>query len=349
MMPEQVKRRQLLTAGVGMAVLGALPAGYAIRTAMAAETKIRMTTGLRAAVQSMAWIATEAGLFRKHGLDVTFPKLEVGGPEAAAGMLRGDWEFCQTGTLPIAEGVLNGADPVILLRNTDAHAGQFVMTRREFASLEQLAGKRVGVLTDAYSGQTGVNTRRTVEKAGATATYVGLGTFDKIYAALAAGEVDAGAIPINLRFIGERQYGWRAFATDSLAAPSVFATTRKMIASNRDVVMHAVRGMIEAIHMFKTRPDVAIPLLQRFLNMSDRQAAEDLHKFYVPLFPAAPRPALAAGMQDVRDALSKKYPAAQNLQEPDIADSSFIEELEQNRFIRNLYSGTDGLEKPGFG
>jgi ABC-type nitrate/sulfonate/bicarbonate transport system substrate-binding protein len=213
------------------------------------------------------------------------------------------------------------------------------MTRRELATLGHLAGKRVGVLTDAYSGQVGVTTRLMLEKAGVTATYVGLGTFEKIYAALAAGEIDAGALPIHLRFTGERQHGWNTFerAVTGFDIPSVFATTRKLIASNRDLVMRVVRGYVETIHAFKTQPDVVVPLLQRFLNISDRKAAEDLHKFYVPLFPQAPRLS-SSGIQGVRDVFSKRYPAAQKLQESDISDSSFIDELEQSGFIQRLYA-----------
>lgn len=95
------------------------------------------------------------------------------------------------------------------------------------------------MLTDAYSEPTGVNTRHTLEKAGITATYVRLGTYQKIY---------------------------------------------------------------------------------------------------VPLFPPAPRPSLSEGMQDVRDGFSRKYPAAQKLQKPDIAYSSFIDELEQSGFVQRLYA-----------
>lgn len=338
-MPIQRMRRRFITAGAGVAALSALSRSIAVRSATAADPKVRMSTGLRAAVQSIAWIGGESGVFNKHGLDVSFPRLEVGGPEAVAGMMRGDWEFCQTGTLPVVESVLNGGDAVVLLRNAAQHVGLFVMSRREFATLGQLAGKRVGVLTDAYSGQTGVNTRRTLEKAGVSATYVGLGTYQKIYAALAAGEIEAGAVPVDLRFSGEQQHGWHAFETASLGVPSVFATTRKMIAANRDLVMRAVRGMVATIHVFKTQPEVAVPLLQRFLDMPERKAAQDLHKFYTPLFPSVPRPLLAEGMQGVRDGFAKKYPAAQSLQESDVADPSFIDELEQRGFIQRLYAG----------
>jgi ABC-type nitrate/sulfonate/bicarbonate transport system substrate-binding protein len=75
-MPRQMTRRRLITAGVGVAALGALAGGIAVRSAMAADTKVRMSTGLRATQQSMSWIANEAGIFRKHGLDVSFPKLD---------------------------------------------------------------------------------------------------------------------------------------------------------------------------------------------------------------------------------------------------------------------------------
>jgi ABC-type nitrate/sulfonate/bicarbonate transport system substrate-binding protein len=327
---------------MGITVLGGFPGGTYVNCAIAADVDVRMTTGLRAASQCMSWLASESGMFRKNGLAVSFPKLEVGGPEAAIGMTRGDWDFCQTGTLPIAEGVLNGRDPVILLRNAAPHVGLFVMTRREITSLDQLAGKRVGVLTDAFSGQTGVNTRRTLEKAGVTATYPGLGTYENIFAAMASGDIEAGAAPIHLRFLGERQHGWHAFPMDSLDLPSVFATTRRMIASNRDVVARAVRGMIEAVHLFKTRPDITVPLLQRFLDIGDRASAEDLHNYYVPLFSPDSKASLGDGMQGLRETFANKYPAVQKMQESDIVDSSFIDELEQSGFIKKLYAGKVG-------
>ena len=309
---------------------------------MAADTKVRMTSGLRATTHGMSWYGAEAGIFKKHGLDVSYPAIEMGGPEAVAGLMRGEWEFCHTGTLPVAENVFNGGDVVALLRNTRAHAAQFVASQRELTTLAQLSGKRVGVLSDATSGQTGVRTRLTMEQGSATATYVGLGTFQNIYNALAKGEIDAGALPIHLRFRGERQHGWNMFDIIGFAGdiPSVFATTQTLIASNRDLVMRVVRGYVETIHAFKTQPEVYIPVLQRFLHISDRKVVEDLHTFYVPLFPQVPRVALgAAGLQSLREHFSPKYPAAHTLQESDFVDSSFIDELEQSGFIQHLYAG----------
>jgi hypothetical protein len=93
-----------------------------------------------------------------------------------AGLLRGGWDFVQTGTVPIVEAVLKGEDAVILLRPFALQGHIVIMTHPRITRLDQLNGKTVGVLSDPYSGQTGVIARLTVERAGAAATYVGLGT-----------------------------------------------------------------------------------------------------------------------------------------------------------------------------
>ena len=312
--------------------------GRPVGSALAADVKVRMTTGLRATVQCAIWLGTETGVFKKHGLDLSIPKLEVGGPESVAGLLRGDWDFLQTGTAPMTEAVLKGNDAVILLRNSDQHTSGYIMTKPSITTLEQLAGKQVGVLTNVEVGQAGIVTRLTLESAGVTASYLGLGTFRNIYAALAAGTIDAGVLPVDLRFSGQTKYGWNAFETkrSAFVAPSIFGTTRRMIASNREVVLRAVRGFVETIHVFKTRRDMVVPLLQRYIGIEDRKAVENLYEFYVPLFPKVPRPSFG-NFQSVRDYFADKYPAARTLQETDVADSSLIDEVERSGFIERLY------------
>ena len=318
-------------------LIAAAAAVPAARLAWAQVTlqRARVATGLLATWQSTAWLGAEAGLFKQRGIDMTLPAIAVGGPQAAAGLIRGDWELAHTGTLPVAEEVLKGNDIVILATPTSEFTNSFIMTKKEITQLAQLDGKKVGVLTE--TGQTSVAARITVEKAGATASYVPLIKFDRIFAALAAGEIDAGALPIDLRFTGQVRYGWNAFPIYEFGTPSIFASTRKLIASNRALVMNVMQGFIETIHLFKTRPDVVIPLLQRYLNIEDRKAAEDLYAFHVPVFQKVPRPSFP-GMQTLRDLLAAKYPTAVSLQATDIADSSFVDELERNGFIDRLYA-----------
>jgi ABC-type nitrate/sulfonate/bicarbonate transport system substrate-binding protein len=244
-------------------------------------------------------------------------------------------KFAHTGTVPVAEEVLKGNDTVILATPTSEFSNSFVMTEKEITQLAQLAGKMVGVLTE--TGRTSVAARITVEKAGATASYVPLIKFDRIYAALATGEIDAGVLPIDLRFTGQVRHGWNAFPIYEFGTPSIFASTRKLIAFNRELVMNLMQGFVETIHLFKTRPDIVIPMLQRYLNIEDRKAAEDLYAFHMPVFQKVPRPSFP-GMETLRDLLAAKYPTAVSLQATDIADSSFVDELERNGFIDRLYA-----------
>jgi ABC-type nitrate/sulfonate/bicarbonate transport system substrate-binding protein len=331
----KLSRRNLLRLATGAALLPAASHFARAQVSSTTSQRVRVATGLLATWQSTAWLGAEAGLFKKRGIDMTLPAIAVGGPEAAAGLVLGDWEFAHTGTVPIAEEVLKGRDVVILATPTSIFPMSFVMTRKEITQLAQLGGKKVGVLTE--TGQTSVATRITIEKAGATAIYLPLIKFERIYDALASGEIDAGALPIDLRFTGQVRYGWNAFPMSSFDTPSIFASTRKLIASNRELVMNVMQGFVETIHLFKTRPDIVVPLLQRYLKIEDRKAAEELHAFHVPVFQRVPRPSFPE-MQALRDFLVKKYPAAVSLKESDIADSSFIDELERSGFIDRLYA-----------
>jgi ABC-type nitrate/sulfonate/bicarbonate transport system substrate-binding protein len=325
------RRSFLLTAG---AVIVA-PHIARTQTVQPAPRSVRAATGLLATWQSTSWLGAEVGLFKKHGIDMTLPGIAVGGPAAAAGLIRGDWEFAHTGAVPVAEEVLKGRDVVILATPTVEFTNSFVMTRSNITELSQLAGKKVGIVTE--TGQTSVAARLMIEKAGATATYLPLLKFDRIFAALAAGEVDAGALPVDLRFTGQARYGWNAFAIDEFGTPSVFATTRKLIASDHDLVIATMQAFVETIHLFKTRPDIVVPMLQRYLNIDDRKATEALHAFYVPVFRKVPSPFLP-GMARLRAFLSNKYPGASALKESDIADPSIVDELERSGFIERLYA-----------
>src|SRR6478672_2129315 len=293
-------RRKFLHLAAGAPALSAAPYLASAQVPPTASQPVRVATGLLATWQSTAWLGAEVGLFKKRGIDMTLPAIAVGGPEAAVGLTRGDWEFAHTGSVPVAEEVLKGRDIVIVATPTTDFPKSFVMTRKEITQLAQLGGKKVGILTE--TGQTSVATRLTIEKAGAAAIYLPLIKFERIYAALASGEIDAGALPIDLRFTGQVRYGWNAFPVDSFYGPSIFATTRKLVSSNRELVMNVMQGFAETIHLFETRPDIVVPLLQRYLNIEDRKAVEELHAFHVPVFQKVPRPSFP-GMQALREFL----------------------------------------------
>ena len=141
--PGKPSRRKFLHLLAGSVTVAASQIVWGRGSAKAAQA-VRAATGLLATWQSTAWLGAEAGLFKKHNIDMTLPAIAVGGPQAAAGLIRGDWEFAHTGALPVAEEVLKGRDIVILSTPTSEFPNSFVMTRKEITDLSQLGGKKVG-------------------------------------------------------------------------------------------------------------------------------------------------------------------------------------------------------------
>ena len=101
-------RREFLGRVAGAAVLAGTSCLAQAQVSARPQQHVRVATGLLATWQSTAWLGAEAGLFEKRAIEMTFPAIAVGGPEAAAGLVRGDWEFAHTGTVPVGEEVPQG-------------------------------------------------------------------------------------------------------------------------------------------------------------------------------------------------------------------------------------------------
>jgi ABC-type nitrate/sulfonate/bicarbonate transport system substrate-binding protein len=301
--------------------------------------RTRIVTGLRATFESLGWIAMEVGIFKRLGLECTFPRLETGGPEAVAGVVRGDWEFAETGSAPFVQAALKGQDTTILLGAlAPLSTGMPILTRPAISDPHQLDGKRLGVLTD--TGQVAIFVRSVLQMWGVSATLVPLGTFGAIYAALGSGEIDAGAFSADYRFLGPSEFGLRVLDTPSLGhVPVVVGCSRRLIAADRRLVARVVQGYVEAIHFFKTKRSAVIPLLEQFLMFKDRSAVEEAYAFYAPLLQPLPRPS-AAGLQTLLQDLRRNQSSTVPLSPTGMVDSSFLDGLEQAGFVETLFVET---------
>ena len=279
------------------------------------------------------WIGVESGIYKKHGLDLKLT-LDTGGPRSAAGTLNGDWEFGHTGDTPVVQGVLQGQDPVVIVGPAEAHDSTFLMARRGITKPQQLAGARIGGV-DAQ-GQFGKYVEALLDKWGVSATVLTLGSYQAIYKALGSGEIDAAYLPVHLRHIGETEFGWNMLAGLPSSVGGI-VTRRRLIKSDRALVSQFVRGTVETIALLKTKSDAAVPMLQSYLQVSDRKAIEQLHAYYVPILRAKPRPTLAPELPRLKDLLAREYPAVASLRDEDLCDTSFVDELERTGDIDRLY------------
>ena len=119
-----------------------------------------------------------------------------------------------------------------------------------------------------------------------------------------------------------------------LALAGTLATTRRRIARDRQEVMNFMRGFVEAIHFFKTNRDASIRIMQKFMAGLPREIVEPLYEETRDILPALPLP-MKEAIQAVFD--RETDAKARALQPADVADSSFLQEIEKSGFLKELY------------
>src|SRR4029453_15978153 len=177
---------------------------FALSSMAGAESpleKLRLTYSAIGGSQASVWIPYEAGIFRKHGLEVEL--LYVGGGGRAA-------QVVQSGEVPIGVftggAVINanlaGGDLVVIASSMNVMS--FVsMARRESRSIEDLKGKKIGV--SRFGSATDFGLRYAEEKWPVKRqrdfAVIQSGGVTDVYNALRAGALDAAVINAELAII----------------------------------------------------------------------------------------------------------------------------------------------------
>jgi hypothetical protein len=97
---------------------------------------------------------------------------------------------------------------------------------------------------------------------------------------------------------------------------------------------------VEAIHYAKSNREAALPVMQKYLHIQDRDALEDAYEsFVVKQFPRAPYVSPTA-VQTIFDLAAARDPRAKTADPHGFVESRFVRELEQNGTIDQLYART---------
>src|SRR3990170_2336555 len=118
-----------------------------------APRKIRVAFTSLSGSQAPPWIAREAGIFRKHGLEVEVIAMPSG-VEGMNALIAGEVQFLQIAGGTTVSAALGGAD-VIVIATTIGTFVQNLVARPEIEKAEQLRGKSVGISRFGTSIDTG--------------------------------------------------------------------------------------------------------------------------------------------------------------------------------------------------
>jgi len=308
--------------------------------AQAPLEKLRLTYSVIAGSQASFWIPYEAGIFRKHGLDVEL--LYVGGGGRAA-------QVVQSGEVPIGTftggAVVNanlaGGDLVIIASSLNVFTF-VVMAKPEIRRLEELKGKKIGISRFGSATDFGLRFAESQWpiKRQRDFAVIQMGGVTDILAALRTGGIDAGVINAELAILARRD-GFRDVADISkmgLSFPtSSIVTTRSYIKRNEHSVRKFVRAYVEGVHYAKTQRAFSIQVMSKYMRHDDLTLVNDLYELYlIQNMLRIPRP-VPEPVKTVLDQIAETDPRAANLKPEQFIDGRFFVEMEKDGFIQKLW------------
>ena len=301
--------------------------------------KLRVPYVAVSVTQLPAWVAQEAGLFTKHGLDVSMEYIATGATLVQA-MVAGEAAFGIAGSEAPISASLAGADLVILAPTVDRLVFDVYGTQTvpDAAAMRgrRLAITRVGSSTDFAARQW---IQSLGMRPGEDVVIVQANGQPEIFAALQSGAADAGVLsaPTNVQAL---RAGFRLLADLSkLEVPfyqSSALTTRRMIDERPDTVRRFMRAFVEANSLIHQDKALTKRVLAHYTQTSDDEVLESSYEAAVPAIPRVPLPTRAA-IEAAIELVALTNPAAQDVDPSRFYDARFVQELDDSGFIRGLY------------
>jgi NitT/TauT family transport system substrate-binding protein len=290
--------------------------------------------------QSSVWIPHEAGIFRKHGLDVEL--LYVGGGGRAA-------QVVQSGEVPmgiftggaVVNANLAGGDLVVIATGMNAITF-FLVARPEIRSIEDLKGKKIGIsrFGSATDFALSYSEGKWPIKRGKDFAVLQMGGMPEMMAGLKSRALDAATL--NAEFtLQARKEGLRELVDMSaLGLPfptSAIVTTRSFIKRSENTVRKFIRGFVEGNHFAKTQRAASIDVFNKYLKNDDREYLSGIYDLYVLRYiPKVPYPS-PESLKVVLDQMGEKDPKAAAAKPEQFIDNRFFQELEREGFIQKLW------------
>ncbi|MBI2987619.1 MAG: ABC transporter substrate-binding protein [Deltaproteobacteria bacterium] len=282
------------------------------------------------------WVAKEAGLFKKCGVDVELVFFR-GGQLATQALVAGDPPIVNIGT--VVQAGLQGHD-VVLIASSETTYNYSVVGRPTLSKVEQLRGKRLGVsgFGSASHNAALILLRRFNLEPGKDVALVVAGATTERLAGMESGRIDAtvltpSEIPRAKKLGFVEVYDMSELGIE--VQGNGFASTRSFIKGNRDTVKAALKGYVESIHyVHRNRPETN-KILSRYLRATDPDILDAAYTAFVKTVGKKPYPTLK-GIQFLLDEVSGKLPQAKNAKPEQFVDLSLLQELEKEGFLTEM-------------
>jgi NitT/TauT family transport system substrate-binding protein len=287
------------------------------------------------------WIADQAGLFKKHGLDVQLIYISAGSVIVPA-ILSGQVDIANMSSAPALTAWARGAElsAVGVTSNRLLHV---IMTRGSIKKPEDLKGKKIG--GDRYGSLSDLILRAALRHYNLVpdrdVAVIQTGGLPERLGALKVGAVDGAIITGDTALEAEKLGFHKLIDLSQLPIrypSSTIIVSKSFLSSRRDTVKRFLRGWIEGIKTAKTDKDYTVSVMQKFLKTSDRSVLDKTFEIYKTVHEKVPAPDPKL-MGVALTQLAATVPQTNQLKVEDFTDRSLIAELENEGFIAKVYDG----------
>jgi len=287
--------------------------------------------------QAIPWISVEAGHFKKHGLDVEV--VHASSILAMQALLAGEVAVAQSVTDACVTANLSGADTVFMGAILDKPLYSFIVNSK-IKTPQDLKGKRVGVTR--FGSTPDALARSTLKMWGldptTDVTLIQLNEMGLLVQGLVNGVIDAAPIslPSNIR---AKNLGYTELLDLTKLSKTYITGTvvarKRFLDGQRDVAKRFMRGFLEGIRTYLEDEEFSVRVIQKWTRAKSREEVKEAYAQQARHILRVPRTNLE-GVKSILEGLDK-LPAAKGADPRRFVDSSLLDELEKEGFLKNFY------------
>ena len=309
----------------------------ALPTQSAALDKINVSYGAISGSMAQTWVAEEAKLFDKHGLDVNLVYIS-GGPRSIMSLIGGSVQFVNHSGMPALEAYQRGADTALIATPMNQLEHSLVV-QKNITNTEQLRGKILGMstqgsLTDILLRE-GLRLNGIAEK---EVTILPVGDLGARLSGLQTGRIH-GAIIAGIQTLTANKLGFRTLIDYSKLpieiAGSGILVRRSYVTKNPDVTLRFLKAWIEGLYLFKAKPDYAFAVLKKYVASQDQEVLNTIYNLYRERLAYKPTPTVNVA-KSMLYLLSRSSPQVGGVSPEGFIEPRYVNELESSGFFEEM-------------
>ena len=324
-------------AGILVLLLAPILATPSKASGAAALESINVGYGAISGLQAPLWVAKEARLFEKQGLDVELVYIP-GGPRALMALLGGSIQFLNYSAIPTMTAALRGAEAVILGSSVN-RPDHSLIVKPGINAVPELRGKTIGL--SSLGSLTDILLTSALRLNGLSerdVKIVAVGGLAERVGALQTGRID-GAMLLGAQMRAATKLGFTELISFSKlpfeVSLSAMISTRSFVLKQPEITFKFLRAWTEGVFLFKSNRALSLDVLRKYTRIDDRELLEDSYSRDRDLIELEPLPSVSA-VKSMLGILARTQPEAANADPQRFVEMKFMSELKKTGFFEDM-------------